>query len=568
MATLLLNTGTASYNKLISNGRTFHVPAYQSDYSWEKEYWEDLWMDILDLPREKHHYMGYLVFQEDNTKTKTSFIIDGQQRFTTLSILCLSAIKLIKEWADNGIDKENNETRITKLTEKFLGNFSTSKLTITPKLILNKNNDDFYKSYLLNHRKPPAIGKLKPSQKRLWGAYEYFYQLLKEKVTTKSGTELASLIDDEISNSLIFTTINVSDDLNAYKVFETLNARGVKLSPSDLLKNYLFSNAFESSSAELEETERRWQSINDFLGKSDLPTFLRHYWNSRYELVRISNLYRAIKSTVQTPVHVFDLLNELEQLAPIYSAFENPADPMWNKEQRALIRSMNLFGVSTWYSLMLITKQKFTEEEFTKLLHELNVITFRYNVISGLHTNEIEVAFNKLSTKIYSGKITTASQESENLKSIYVADDGFAQAFSTKPLSTKRNKNLVKYILVELENTIAGTDNQYEDANSTIEHILPENPSSEWETSFPSDEQEEYIYLIGNYTLLEDTLNKKAGDKPFSLKLPIYKSSVYKMNKDELNYDEWTPVIIRKHQEKMAKWACSAWKSHFIQNKS
>jgi Protein of unknown function DUF262/Protein of unknown function (DUF1524) len=568
MSAILLNTSTASYNDLISNGRTFSVPPYQRDYSWEQEYWEDLWMDILDLPKEKYHYMGYIVFQEDSTKTKTSFIIDGQQRFTTLSILCLSAIRLLKEWADRGIDKENNETRIQKLTEKFLGNFSTSKLTITPKLILNKNNDDFYKSYLLNHRKPPAVGKLKPSQKRLWGAYEYFYEILNTKLSSKSGTELATLIDDVISNSLIFTIINVSDDLNAYKVFETINARGVKLSPSDLLKNFLFSKAFESSSSELEETERRWQSINDFLGKSDLPTFLRHYWNSRFELVRISNLYRAIKNTIHTPKNVFDLLHELEQLAPVYSAFGNPADPMWNKEQRSFIRSMNLFNVSTWYSLMLIAKQKFSEEEFTKLLHELNVITFRYNVISGLHTNEIEVVFNKLSIKIFSGEVSKASHAFEFLKSIYVRDESFAQAFSTKILSTKRNKNLVKYILVELENTISGTANQFEDASSTIEHILPENPSSEWEISFSADEQEDYIYLIGNYTLLEDTLNKKASDRLFNEKLLLYKSSKYKLSKDELNYTEWTPIILRKHQDKMSKWACSAWKSNYIQNKS
>ena len=126
---------------------------------------------------------------------------------------------------------------------------------------------------------------------------------------------------------------------------------------------------------------------------------------------------------------------------------------------------------------------------------------------------------NKLSIKIFSEEITKASQASDYLKTIYVSDDSFAQAFSTKLLSTKRNKNLVKYILVELENTIAGTSNQYEDATSTIEHILPENPSSEWEISFPSDEQEEYIYLLGNYTLLEDTLNKRASDKPFVEKL-------------------------------------------------
>ncbi|MEP7129100.1 MAG: HNH endonuclease family protein, partial [Chitinophagales bacterium] len=454
-----------------------------------------------------------------------------------------------------------------KLTEKFLGNFSTSKLTITPKLVLNKNNDDFYKSYLLNHRKPPAITKLKPSQKRLWQAYEYFYQLLKDKFTSRSGEELARFVDDEISNSLIFTTINVSDDLNAYKVFETLNARGVKLSPADLLKNYLFSKAFASSSSELEETERRWQSINDFLGKSDLPTFLRHYWNSRNELVRISNLFRTIKGTIQTPQQVFDLLNELEQLAPLYAAFENPADPIWTKEQRTFIRSLNLFGVSTWYSLMLIAKQNFSNEEFSKLLHDLNVITFRYNVISGLHTNEIEQVFNKLAIKIFRKEVTTASGAFVILKDIYIDDESFALAFATKELSTKRNKNLVKYVLVELENVISGTNHQYEDASSTIEHILPENPSAVWETFFPADQQEDYIYLIGNYTLLEEVINKKANGKLFNEKLPLFKSSSYKMSRDELNYTEWTPTIIRQHQDKMSRWACSAWKSHYSQNK-
>jgi len=564
MASILLNTGTASYNDLIANGRTFSVPPYQRDYSWEREYWEDLWMDILDLPKEKYHYMGYVVFQEDNTKIKAQLIIDGQQRFTTLSILCLSAIRLLKEWVTYNIDPVNNNIRIEKLTEKFLGNFSTSKLTITPKLILNRNNDDFYKSYLLNHRRPPAISKLKPSQRRLWQAYEYFYQLLKVRIASNSGEELAIFVDDEISNSLIFTTINVSDDLNAYKVFETLNARGVKLSPADLLKNYLFSKAFESSTSELEETERRWQSINDFLGKSDLPTFLRHYWNSRNELVRISNLFRTIKGSIQTAQQVFDLLNELEQLAPIYSAFENAADPIWNKDQRMLIRSLNLFGVTTWYSLMLIAQQKFSSGEFTKLLHELNVITFRYNIISGLHTNEIEVAFNKLAVKIYRNEITTTAQAAEQLKSIYVIDENFIQAFSTKLLSTKRNKNLVKYVLVELENAISGGDNQFEDATSTIEHILPENPSSAWEQSFPANEQDEYIYLIGNYTLLEETLNKKADGKIFSDKLPFYQKSVYRMSKSELNYTDWTPIILRQHQDKMAGWACTAWKSNYI----
>lgn len=438
---------------------------------------------------------------------------------------------------------------------------------MTPKLELNKNNNDFYKSYLLNHRSPPAISKLKPSQKKLWGAYDYFYKLLKTKFTSHSGLELAGFLDDEISNALIFTTINVSDDLNAYKVFETLNARGVKLSPSDLLKNYLFSKAFESGTSELEETERRWQSINDLIGKSDLPTFVRHFWNSRNELVRVSNLFRVIKAKVQTPNEVFDLLNELEQLAPVYAAFENPADQLWNKEQRKIIKSMGLFGVSTWYSLMLSAKSKFTDIEFTKLLDELNVLTFRYNVISGLHTNEIEVIFNKLAVKIFTGEIATASASFEVLKDIYINDESFSLAFATKEISTNRNKNLVKYILVELENALSGTDNQFEDATSSIEHILPENPTMEWELSFPANEQLDYIYLLGNYSLLESNLNKQAADRPFEEKSQLYALSKYRISKEQLNYSSWNPIILRQHQDKMAKWACGVWKSKYLQNK-
>jgi len=254
-------------------------------------------------------------------------------------------------------------------------------------------------------------------------------------------------------------------------------------------------------------------------------------------------------------------------LAVVYAAFENPGDPIWNKEQRSYIRTLNLFGVTTWYSLMLIAKQKFNDEEFTKLLHELNVITFRYTVISGLHTNEIEIIFNRLSIKIYNNKVTSAAQSFQELKSIYVDDENFEQAFSTKSINTKRHKNLVKYILIELENSLSGTDHQFEDATSTIEHILSENSPAAWDNAYSLTSAYDYIYLLGNLTLLEDSLNKKAGDKTFLLKKEFYKISKYKISRDELNYSDWTPITLRNHQDKMARWACNAWKSNYFTNK-
>ena len=85
MPNILFNTGTATFSELIGNEKIYSVPPYQRDYSWDEEEWEDLWLDILGLKEEHIHYMGYVVIQ--NEKGKKFRIIDGQQRFTTFSII-------------------------------------------------------------------------------------------------------------------------------------------------------------------------------------------------------------------------------------------------------------------------------------------------------------------------------------------------------------------------------------------------------------------------------------------------------------------------------------------------
>jgi hypothetical protein len=176
---------------------------------------------------------------------------------------------------------------------------------------------------------------------------------------------------------------------------------------------------------------------------------------------------------------------------------------------------------------------------------------------------EVEIVVRGLSKRILGNVIQSVVVSGKRMR--IAAPHDFAKRIEFS--SIIKVYRIAKYILVELENAISGTSHQFEDATSTIEHILPENPSSVWEPAFPADEQDDYIYLIGNYTLLEESLNKKADGKSFAEKLPFYKASNYRLSKEELNYTEWNPIILRKHQDKMARWACTAWKSNFIQNK-
>lgn len=79
---------TNHFGSLIRSGGKYIIPRFQRDYSWDLEQWDDLWQDIETMISEdSEHYMGYLVLQM--TKGKDCLIIDGQQRFTTITIIGL-----------------------------------------------------------------------------------------------------------------------------------------------------------------------------------------------------------------------------------------------------------------------------------------------------------------------------------------------------------------------------------------------------------------------------------------------------------------------------------------------
>lgn len=131
---------------------------------------------------------------------------------------------------------------------------------------------------------------------------------------------------EAMSDKLFFTVIAVADELNAYKVFETLNAHGVRLSATDLLKNYLFSVLARDNegSHELEDMERHWEAMVGRLGSESFPDFLRMHWNSRESFTRQSELFKTIHSRIDAREKVFSLLQNMDQDIDTYLALTQP----------------------------------------------------------------------------------------------------------------------------------------------------------------------------------------------------------------------------------------------------
>ena len=558
----ILNPYNKTYRQLMGNGLRFEIPKFQRDYSWETEQWDDLWLDLMSLLEddESEHYMGYLVLQTSNNKNFS--IIDGQQRLTTMSLLVLSVLKCLDDLIINNVDNENNQKRKEALLGSYIGYINPVTLISDNKIKLNRNSDDYYRQHLVLLKDLP-IRNTNSSEKHMRECFLWFYD--RAKKTFKTGEDLAGFIDN-IVDKLSFTVIEVTDQLNAFKVFETLNARGVQLSSSDLLKNYLFSVVDETNphKIEIEELESLWSKVLGKLGNQKFEDYLRYYWNSRNKIVRKNNLFKTIKKSIINKEQAFSLIRDLDYNADIFSAIQNPNDELWlnNKELINYLEELKLYQVRQVYSLFLTGYQKLNIEDFTKLVKFCSIISFRYNVIGGLNPNEQEDIYNKVALDIF----TSNNYNVELLRPIYVKDSDFEQSFISKSFKrTTRNHKIVKYILGNIERKIFTNDIAYESDIFTIEHILPESADENW-GEFTDEEINRSIFRLGNLALLEKNLNRDVGVLNFELKKEVFLKSNSKFTiKVSEDFETWNESKLISRQKEMAKYAKSIWKIQLLE---
>lgn len=553
------NTSTNNYSTIIGNNKKFIVPKFQRDYSWESEQWDDLWQDVETMISEDDdHYMGYLVLQTDDDKNY--LIIDGQQRFTTVTILILAAIKCIKTFVENGVDVEDNQLRVDNLTQMYIGKKDSVTLVYDNVLVLNRNNDGYFRDYIVKLN-DLRVRNLNSSEKLMKHCFEFFDQKLRNKYS--SGKEYAQFIQT-IVDKLYFTQIVVNDEMNAFRVFETLNARGVQLSSSDLLKNYLFSLVDKNNThpSRIEILEEKWAKLTDNIRTEKLPEFLRYYWNAGHKSIRAKALFKTIRKEITTDKEVFELLDDLYRYSDVYMALTDCNDDLWQQdaEIKQCVGLLNVFRLKQPFSILMAAKLNLSNEMFKKLFKNILKICFRYNVICDRNPNDQDGPFNSLAMLITKEKRI----DYQLLAPIVVDDNVFENSFSDKTFPyTSRNVKIVRYILSTLEKHNGSTQTvSFSDEEATIEHILPQNADEDWDID--EEKQRQLVFRIGNMCLLEKKLNLAIKNSNFLEKKQKYAQSSYLDSKMIAhNYDSWTEDDIIKRQAGMARIAVNIWKTTF-----
>lgn len=566
MAATNFKTENNTFRKLMGNGLTYQIPRFQRDYSWTDEEWEDLWLDLLGTREpdgEPAHYMGYLVLQSDDDRTFE--VIDGQQRLTTLSILVLAVLKNLQRLIAAGDDADANGQRREQIQQTYVGYLDPVTLVSRPKVTLNRNNNGYYQNYIVPLGHLPQRG-FRASEHLLRKAFEWFDRRVAESFgsgTTNRGMQLAQFVED-MSDHLFFTVITVTDELNAYKVFETLNARGVRLSATDLLKNYLFSvlDRNANDDTEVRVLEERWEALVGRLGAESFPDFLRVHWNSRRPFARQGELFKTIRGQVRNREEVFRLLREMEEDLDAYLALVSPEASDWEAETKVLAGVLRTFSVRQPFPLLLSARRVLDLSDFSALLRSCVVISMRFNVICSYSPAEQERTYNAVAERVAEGKLKTLPEIVGALQALYPKDAAFRAAFSEKVIRTgqSRNSRLVRFILCALEKHLSGNDYAYASESFSIEHVLPQSPQGGWE-AFTDNEAEALACRIGNMTLLESGENKDLGNAPYSAKRPVFGRSVFALTRKLANdHADWTPDRIAAHQTWMSTQAAAIWR--------
>jgi len=573
METGILPPELKSIEQLFTGDARISVPPYQRSFAWTHDEVEELWEDITAASRRSSEYfLGTIVLQK--TGTNEYEIIDGQQRLTCLTMI----FSAIRRFYINA-----NDERAEQVRNSFLGARDFSKgAPIKPKLFLNKIDNEIFVQYVINSEtiENTRIGvksrRNKASHKLLLEAYQFFL----DKITTEA-TKYAADFDSFIvplinclrsSIKLITITVLSGEDANLF--FESLNARGKELAVSDLVKNRLFIDAGD----QITRAQQLWDNLESTLIRKSIPEYLRHFWIAKRAsasnlIVREKQLYRLIaEETKNSQVTAINLLRELEEEAVSYVTINDIS--LWAEEitngtvLEDSINDLMLFRVTQCNPLLLNAIRIFRQpKDISKVFRIVANFSFRYFVIGNQSPGNLERETNNIAVGIRTGLLATPNAIADAFRTIN-QDASFRDDFSAATISKTRAK-IARYILSKINNHMSarlGPQGKEQVVNSdskqvNLEHVLPQSLPAFWRSSFSQGfNPDDYVYRIGNLTLLTQKANSNAGEASFADKKPVLSSSTLPLNEVFKTINEWAQVEIDRRQVEMAKLALEIWR--------
>ena len=452
--------------------------------------------------------------------------------------------------------------RAAIIQTKFLSETDLDTEEEIPKLVLNEDDDTFFRSTVVEAGAPITT---KESHKRIRAAYDSLLSLVRvDALGANAPADRLSEWVKFLSARALVITVEVPSESDAFMIFETLNDRGADLTIADLLKNYLFRKA----GSRLETVKAAWTASLahlDISSENELfVAFLRQYWSSLHGATRERDLYRGITERVVSEPQAVDFALALDQAARLYAALLSSSHDYWSSlgaTSKENVETLLRLELEQHRPLLLAVMAHFPPAEIRRALRSLVSWSVRGLVVGGIGGGSTEKAYCAAAVKIRAGEIQDSGALFEQLSPIIPSDETFREQFATARVTKAK---VARYILNALERRKAGRPEPELVPNANeeqvnLEHVFPKNArSSDW-PAFPVEEYHRWVHQIGNFALLSKGPNGRIGNKPFSAKQPVLAASELALTKEVGATPEWTMNEILDRQRSLAKLAVLTW---------
>jgi hypothetical protein len=580
----------------IFSGSLFQIPDYQRGYAWEKKQCRDFIQDIDALIDDNidSHYTGTIVVYRHPQNLKQRYgiddfpvldVVDGQQRLTTC---CLYLSVVIKSLISQ-VDPEYQSASVT-----FLHNGTTCR--ITPG---NETKDIFFD--LLSKGKPNTPIRF-PHEQRLIDAITLFKSHIEQQLTQRKNNAVSYLknLYNAITQRLRFTYYEIPRECDIGMTFELMNSRGKDLSVLELLKNYLMywiARNAENKHARTNLLNKHWKDAYINLGRceGDEDQYLRIVWTLHHDPIAANwGGYAGFKNDNCIPLRSFHrrkkedvsefidtLAQGLADLSSHYAAITKPDDSSDNDARLWLEKICNTGNTANFLPLLVAARHslldnRITQNNYIDLLQRLERFAYRVFLFSGRRSDAGKKAFYRWGHELFNNKA--------QLNNILIWIDELTRYYSPESDFITRCEKIenwynarirLRYTLFEYELHLLTEEGngkpphlQWSDLNdSTIEHILPQNPNSNsgWLRAWPDPDRQEKLHDIGNLVLTQNNSNyrnfefsRKKGAPGIS---PSYSNSDIRQERKLSRYDDWTPSEFQARRIDIVTWIKNRWKT-------
>lgn len=544
--------------KILCSDYDFTIPDYQRPYAWGEEEALDLLGDLdeaLERDTSEPYFLGSIVLVKSEGKPGAE-VIDGQQRLTTLTIL----LAVLRDLTDD----DHIRTQLADMVRE--PGSKLDNLDPKPRLRLRRRDADFFS---VNVQMPGATaGLVKFDDNSLDTEAQ---KSIRENVTAirgrleSWGADRRDALASLIRNRVFLVVVLTPDLVSAHRIFSVMNARGLDLTPADIIKATVIGDVPDASQ---EAYATKWEDAEQQVGREAFKDLFLHTRLIVAKKRAVKALITEYESQVlcdYLPGNGTRFCDDL--LFPYAKAYDhllrrdNGPSETWQRVN-AWLQRLELLDNQDWRPVALWAMRRHADEP--------------------LVVEAILWGLDRLASSMFLRRVYTTPRVQRYIEGLKALDDEVGASAAAFDLTDTEIAETVsaldgkvyltqktrKFILLRLDEVLekhAGVT--YDHPIITVEHVLPQNPrdDSEWRKDFDEEQREKWTHRLANLVLLNTWTNSAAQNYDFAVKKAKYFSTdtgtaAFSLTTQVLTHDMWTPGVLDERQKELLGRLRALWR--------